>query len=201
MKAPKKDLPLWLLIIVCLISIGLIGFLLIINFGEENWVSALGYLVAASTIAIGGCVAYRHLRFIQGTERAHVLTNLDTCWAGAELSLSRTKFLKFRSGLKSVQGSEKWREEITNKLKTYKKNRHTLYIELFNMVDFFETLGYFSKVGYILPYDAVELYGPAIRDYDEAFHQYILERQEDEEDKSIYENFIWLANKSKKQSD
>jgi len=199
-KAQGKGWPLWLLMAICPFIIGLIGAPLIIFAGDCNWVGTVGYLVAATAILIGGCVAWHHLRIIQGTEKATVLTNLDASWVGAELSLSRTEFLKFRKGLKSAQGSTEWQEEIANKLETYRKHRHTLYVQLFNMADFLETLGYFSKVGYILPDDAVELYGPAIRDYDEAFNQYILKRQEDEGDKSIYENFIWLSNKAKKQS-
>ena len=63
------------------------------------------------------------------------------------------------------------------------------------MVGFFETIGYFSRVGYILPNDALELYGPAIRNYDNVFRGHIAVLQKD--DREIYVNFLWLADKAK----
>ena len=199
MKAQGKDIPLWLLIVACLISISLIGFLLILIFGEKTWVSTLGYLVAALTIAIGGCVAYHHLRIIQGTERAEVLTSLDNCWYG-HLATARSEFLKFRNSLKSSKDSTEYQQEIIDKLKTMRKDDPDTYRNLVGMLDFYETLGYFSRVHYILPRDVIQLYGPNIKDYERIFHEYILKFQEEEEDLSIYENFLWLTDELKKQT-
>jgi len=189
-----KHPPLWLLIILCLISIGLIGYLLVILFGDKSWFTALAYLIAASAIASGGCVAYHHLRILQGTERAAVLTSLDACWSDAQLANSRNEFLKFLNRLRSKKDSPEWQQEILSKLNTYKKDRPILYRKLVAMLDFYETVGYFSKVQYILPNDALQLYGPSIKEYDKIFHNFIIKYQEAEKDDSIYENFIWLAN-------
>jgi len=198
MKANGKSLPLWLLIALSIIFIVLIGFLLVVLFGDQTWFSALAYLVAASAIAAGGCVAYHHLAILQGIERAHILTHLDTCWADAELAKSREELLKFRNELINVQGSPEWHEEIKNKLQTYKVDKYDVYKRLTIMLDFYETLGYFSKVRYILIRDTLELYGPSIRDYDEIFREYISVWQDEKQDSELYEKFIWLANELRK---
>lgn len=198
MKAQGKGIPLWLLMVACLIIISLIGFVLILIFGEKPWVSTLGYLVAALTIAIGGCVAYHHLRIIQGTERAEVLTSLDNCWYG-HLADARSEFLKFRNSLESPKDSTEYQQEIIDKLQTMRKDEPDKYRSLVGMLDFYETLGYFSRVRYILPRDVIQLYGPNIKDYDKIFREYILEFQKIEEDPSIYENFLWLTDELKKQ--
>jgi len=195
MKVQEKNISLWVLIVACLIIISLIGLFLILCFGEEAWVSTLGYLVAALTIAIGGCVAYHHLRIIQGTERASVLTNLDTSWAGSELESSRVSILKLKSEFKDIKGIKKRNKCIRDKLRELQENNHKRYREIVAMVCFFETVGYFSKVGYILPNDAIELYGPAIRNYDDVFRGHIEELQK--QDREIYVNFLWLADKAK----
>jgi len=197
MKARGIRLPLWLQIILCPIGIGLIGFLLVICFGK-SWFPSLAYLVAATAIAVGVCVAYHHLRIIQGIEKAHVLTHLDACWAYTELAKSRAEILKFRNELESTQGSREWHDEIKNKLRSCKTNKYDTYKQLINMVDFYETLGYFSKVRYISTTDALELYAPSIKDYDEIFRSHILELQQEKQDLSLYENFIWLADELKK---
>lgn len=193
MKVSVKRLPLWLLIILCVISIGVIGILLVIFLGDKSWFPALAYLVAASAIAGGGCVAYHHLNILQDIERAHILTHLDTCWADVELAKSRVELLKFQNELKSARGSSEWYEEIKNKLRTYRVNKYDIYKRLIIMLDFYETLGYFSKVRYILVRDALELYGPSIREYDEIFRGYIVEWQGKNQDPELYEYFIWLA--------
>ncbi len=190
-------MSLGLLIVICLFSISLIGFLLILIFGEKAWVSTLGYLVAASTIAIAGCVAYHHLRVIQGTERASVLTSLDASWAGSELEKSRVSILELKREFKDVEDITERKTHIKDKLRELQESDIKLYRELVAMVCFFETIGYFSRVGYILPEDALELYGPAIRNYDDVFREYILELQTEDEDKEIYANFLWLANEAK----
>jgi len=200
MKAQGRRVPLGLLIVICLVIIGLIGFLIILIFGEKTWVSTLGYLVAASTIAVGGCVAYRHLRVIQGTERAAVLASLDNCWYG-HLADSRSEFLKFKNSLKSPSDSPEYGQEIIAKLKTMREDNPDTYRSLAGMLDFYETLGYFSRVEYILPRDVIQLYGPSINEYDKMFREYILEYQRIEKDPSIYENFIWLTDELKKQYD
>jgi len=195
MKAQEKNIPLWALIVASLIIISLIGLFLILLFGEKVWVSTLGYLVAASTIAIAGCVAYHHLRIIQGTERASVLTNLDTSWASLELESSRVSILELKSEFKDIKDTIKRKKCIKDKLRELQENNHKRYREIVAMVCFFETVGYFSKVGYILPNDALELYGPAIRNYDDVFRGHIAELQK--QDREIYVNFLWLANKAK----
>lgn len=198
MKIQEKILPLWILIVACLIIISLIGLFLILCFGEKAWVSALGYLVAASTIAIGGCVAYRHLRIIQGTERAEVLTSLDNCWYGY-LADARSEFLKFRNSLERSKDSKEYQQEIIDKLQSMRKNAPKKYRTLVGMLDFYETLGYFSRVQYILSSDVIQLYGPNIKDYEIIFREYILELQKTEKDPSIYEHFLWLTDELKKQ--
>jgi len=198
MKVNSGIIPLWVLIVVCLIIISLIGLFLILCFGEEAWVSTLGYLVAALTIAIGGCVAYHHLKIIQGTERAEVLTSLDNCWYG-NLADSRSEFIKFRNSLESSKDSTEYQQEIIDKLETMRKHDPDRYRTLVGMLDFYETLGYFSRVQYILPRDVIQLYGPNIKDYDRIFHEYILKFQEAEENPSIYEHFLWLTDELKKQ--
>jgi hypothetical protein len=182
MKAQKKNIPLWLLIVICMAIIALVGFLLIRFFGDEPWVTTLGYLVAASAIAIGGCVAYHQLRIIQRTERASVLTNLDCSWMGTELEKSRIAFLKLKNEFKLREIRDKDQVE---------------YRQLVGMINFFETIGYFSRVGYISPNDAIELYGPAIRDNDETFRSHILELQDEYKDKEVYANFLWIADIAK----
>ena len=87
---------------------------------------------------------------------------------------------------------------MRKKLKTLKKDKYDIYRTLVSMLDFYETIGYFSKVQYILPRDAIELYGPSIKDYDKVFREHILERQKTEEDQWIFDNFLWLANEIKK---
>ncbi len=197
-KAREIHLPLWLMIILTIIGIGSIGFLLVVLFGGERWFPALAYLVAASAIAAGGCIAYHHLTILQGIERAHILTHLDTCWSNTELAKSREELLKFRNELNNVPGSTEWYEEIKNKLQTYKVSKYDIFKRLTIMLDFYETLGYFSKVGYILIRDTLELYGSSIRDYDEIFYQYISVWQVEKKDIELYENFIWLANELRK---
>ena len=123
---------------------------------------------------------------------------MDTCWADTELAKSREELLKFRNELKNDQGSPKWHEEIKNKLQTYKVDNYDVYKRLTIMLDFYETLGYFSKVRYILISDTLELYGPSIRDYDEIFREHILVWQDEKQDPELYENFIWLADELKK---
>ena len=198
MEAREKIIPLWILIVACLIIISLIGLFLILLFGEQTWVSTLGYLVAAATIAIGGCVAYHHLAILQGIERAHILTHLDTCWADTELAKSREELLKFWNELESVKGSPEWHKEIKKKLQTYKEDKYEVFKRLTIMLDFYETLGYFSKVGYILIRDTLKLYGPSIREYEEIFREHIGVRQDEKQDSELYENFIWLADEMKK---
>lgn len=197
MKSQRKGVPLGLLMVICLVIIGLIGLLIILIFGEKPWVSTLGYLVAASTIAVGGCVAYRHLRVIQGTERAAVLSSLDNCWYGY-LATARSEFLKFRNSLAGSKDSIEYQQEIIEKLQAMRKDDADAYRTLVSMLDFYEALGYFSRVQYVLPRDAIQLYGPSIRDYARIFREYILKFQEEEEDPSIYENFLWLADELKK---
>jgi len=194
----EKPIQLWLLITLCLIIIGSIGYVLIRFFGEQTWCSSLAYLVVASAIASGGCIAYHHLRIIQGTERASVLTNLDACWSDVQLANSRSEFLRFSNELENVKDSPEWQTEVLNKLKSYKIKHPDIYRKLVSMLDFYETLGYFCRVHYILPSDALELYGPSIKEYDKLFRGYILEFQEAEQDKAIYENFIWLADELRK---
>jgi len=188
-----KHPPLWLLIILCLITIGLVGYLLVIFFGDRSWFTALAYLIAASAIASGGCVAYHHLRILQGTERAAVLARLDACWLDNELASSRREFLKFIRGLKSKKDSPKLQREIITKLAAYRENRPNLYRKLVAMLDFYETVGYFSRVQYILPRDARQLYESSIKQYDKYFREFIAYFQKDQKDDAIYENFIWLA--------
>jgi len=197
MKARGIRLPLWLQIILCPIGIGLIGFLLVICFGK-SWFPSLAYLVAATAIVVGVCIAYHHLRIIQGTERATVLTSLDNCWYGP-LAVARSEFLKFRNSLRNSRDSTDSQQEIIDKLKTMRKDDPDTYRNLFNMLDFYETLGYFSRVKYILTRDVIQVYGPNIKDYDKIFHEYILGFQKAEEDTSIYENFLWLAGELEKQ--
>ena len=191
----ERRMPLLLLIILWVIGIGAIGALLVICFGEKSWFPALAYLVAASAIAGGGCIAYRQLRVIQGTERASVLTSLDTAWMGAVLETSRVKILELRSAFEDIKDDRQRKTCIKNRLRYLKQNDHKNYRKIVAMVCFFETIGYFSKVGYILPNDARELYGPAIRSYDEIFREHIIELQA--EDSEIYANFIWLADTMK----
>ena len=197
MKAQGKIIPLWVLIIICLIIIGLIGLFLILLFGEKAWVSTLGYLVAAATIAVGGCVAYHHLRIIQGTERAEVLASLDSCWYG-HLAGSRSEFLKFRNSLKSRKNSKKYQQEIIRRLQAMRKREPDTYRSLVGMLDFYETLGYFSSVQYILSRDVVQLYGPNIKDYERVFRKYIVQKLQKKEDTSVYEYFLWLTDELKK---
>lgn len=197
MKAQEKIIPLWVLIVACLIIISLIGLFLILCFGEKAWVSTLGYLVASSTIAIGGCVAYHRLRIIQGTERAKVLASLDDCWYG-HLANARSEFLKFRNSLESSKDSTEYQQEIIEKLQAMRKDDADTYRTLIGMLDFYEALGYFSRVKYILPRDVIQLYGPNIKDYERIFREYILKFQKTEEDPSIYENFLWLTDELKK---
>lgn len=197
-KAREIHLPLGLMIILCIIGIGLIGLLLVVFWGDKSWFSALAYLVAASVLAAGVCVAYHHLATLQGIERAHILTHLDTCWADTELAKSRAELLKFRNELKNAQDSPEWHEEIKTELRTCKANEYGVYKRLTIMLDFYETLGYFSKVRYIEIQDALELYGPSIRDYDEIFREHILEWQGEKQDSALYENFIWLADELRK---
>lgn len=197
MKERQKCLPLWLLIFLCIIAVSLLSVLLIVFLGHKSWFPALAYLIVAAAITVGGCIAYHHLTIIRGTERAAVLTNLDVAWMGSELEKSRTAFLKFKNDFKKINGSRKREAFIKRKLRTYQKSEHETYRQLMGMVAFFETLGYFSRVGYILPEDALELYGPSIKQNDEAFRSHILELQLKEKDDSIYSNFIWLANELK----
>jgi len=197
-KVKGKHIPLLVLIIICLIVISLIGYLLVEFFGGKSWFSALAYLVAAATIAVGGCVAYRHLRIIQGTERAAVMASLDNCWYG-HLADSRSEFLKFRNSLESPKDSAEYQWEILDKLQAMRKDNPDMYRSLVGMLDFYETVGYFSKVQYILPKDVIQFYGPNIRDYTRIFFEYILNLQETEGDTSIYENFLWLTDELEKQ--
>jgi hypothetical protein len=197
MKAQKKNIPLWLLIVICMAIIALVGFLLIRFFGDEPWVTTLGYLVAASAIAIGGCVAYHQLRIIQRTERASVLTNLDCSWMGTELEKSRIAFLKLKNEFKNISNQGKRKANINDKLREIRDKDQVEYRQLVGMINFFETIGYFSRVGYISPNDAIELYGPAIRDNDETFRSHILELQDEYKDKEVYANFLWIADIAK----
>lgn len=151
LKKWQRYLPLWSLILICVVVIALIGGLLLVFFGSERWFPALAYLVAASAIAAGGCVAYRHLTTLQGIERAHVLTHLDTCWSDVELANSRTEFLKFMNELCNTKDTPEWHYEIAGKLRTLKKDKYDMYKKLVSMLDFYETVGYFSRVHYILP--------------------------------------------------
>ncbi len=185
------------LIAICLAIIALIGFLLILIFGDEPWVSTLGYLVVGSTIAIGGCVAYHHLRIMQRTERASVLTSLDCSWMSNELENSRVAFLKFKKEFETIEGTRKRKTYIKNKLREIRNSDEVRYRKLVAMVGFFETIGYFGRVGYILPNDALELYGPSIRENDEVFRGHILGMHKEKKDKEIYANFLWLADKAK----
>ena len=200
MKEKGKHLPLWLMITICVIIISGISILLIKLFGDKSWFPALASLIVVSAIAAAGCVAYHQLRVIQGTERAAVLSSLDNCWYGY-LADSRSEFLKFKNSLKSASDSPEYRQEIIGKLKTMKKDSPDTYRKLVGMLDFYEALGYFSSVEYILPRDVIQLYGPSINEYDKMFREYILEYQRTDQDPSIYENFIWLTNELKKQYD
>ena len=180
--------------LLCIASILLIGLLLIVLFGGENWISAAAYLLAASAIAGGGCVAYDHLRIIRGTERASVLADLDSSWVSSELQSSRIAYLEFTSKIPAFRSSKKRNKYIEDELRYYRENEHQTYRNLLLMVDFLETVGYFCKVGYILSIDAVELYGPSISKNNETFRAHILGLQKESNDDSIYSNFIWLAN-------
>ncbi|MFC1980343.1 hypothetical protein ACFLVS_05835 [Chloroflexota bacterium] len=198
MKVKGKRLPLGWLIVLCIAGIVIIGTLLVVFLGDKSWFNALAYLVAASAIAGGSCVAYHHLRTIQGTERATVLTSLDNCWYGS-LAVARSEFHKFKNSLVNSKDSTSAQQEIIDKLKTMREDDPDTYRNLFNMLDFYETLGYFSRVKYILTKDVIQVYGPNIRDYDEIFHEYILGFQDAEKDTSIYENFLWLTDKLEEQ--
>lgn len=193
----QKCISLRRLILICLIGIAILSILLLVFAGDKSWLPAVAYLIAAAAIATGGCIAYHNLRIIQGTERAAVLTNLDICWTGPVLEDSRVKFLRLKNRVEKIEDENERGRLVKELLLSYKKNRLKEYRALIGMVNFFETIGYFSRVGYILPDDAIELYGPAIRNNDKMFRSHILELQEETNDKSIYNNFIWLADKAK----
>lgn len=197
MKERQKCISLGWLIVACIIAIGLIGFLLILLWGDKSWFFALVYLIVASAIAGGGCVAYHHLRIIQGTERAEVLTSLDCSWMSNELEESRISLLKFQKEFETIEDTTKRETYIKDKLREIRNSDEVQYRNLVAMINFYETIGYFSRVGYILPNDALELYGPGIRDNDKAFRSHILELQEEKGDKELYANFLWLANNAK----
>ena len=188
---------IWTMILLFVGIIWVIYFSFMKFLSDEPSLNSLAYLLAASAIAVGGCVAYHHLRIIQGTERASVLTNLDTVWMSSELENTRVSLLKFQKEFKAIEDDEKREVYIKNKLRKTRRSNQKRYRELIAMVGFFETIGYFSRVRYILPIDAIELYGPAIRDNDEAFHGHIVELRNDSKDEELYANFLWLADKAK----
>jgi len=174
---------------------------MILFVGDKAWFPTAAYFLGVVVVAVGGCIAYHHLHTTQGTQRAAVLTSLDAAWMGSQLEKSRTAYLKFKNEFQKIEGIPDRETFIKDRMQIFKVDEHQYYRELMGMVNFFETLGYFSKVGYILYEDAIELYGPAIRENDATFRDHILKLQEEAQDKSIFSNFIWLADKLEPQSD
>ena len=116
---------------------------------------------------------------------------------GEEMEQSRVSILDLKRKFADIEDIADRKTHIKDRLIEIQTSNLVLYRQLVAVICFFETIGYFSRVGYILPKDAIELYGPAIRTYDDVFREYILALQTTDNDKEIYANFLWLANKAK----
>jgi uncharacterized membrane protein YeiB len=194
-KVNPRRLPLWGTILTCFAVISLIGFLLAKFACDEKWFPITSYLVVAAVLAVAGCIAYHQLTTIQGTQRASVLTSLDNIWMGYDMQECRIAFLDFEDRIESEKGNRKYETFVKEALENMRTKDKNNYRKLTRMLEFFEGVGYFCKVNYILLGDAEGLYGPAIRTNSKVFRPHIAELQQKANDTSIYDNFLWLSDK------
>lgn len=195
MRANSRHLPLWGTILLCFAVISLTGFLLVKFACDEKWFPVASYLVVAAVLAVAGCIAYHQLTTIQGTQRAAVLTSLDSCWMSSDMQGSRTAFLEFENEINSRKGRRRYETFVKQELRNMKTSDERRYRRLMRMVEFLEGVGYFCSMKYISVDDAAGLYKPAITQNNKMFRGHIVELQQRAKDASIYCNFLWLADR------
>jgi hypothetical protein len=71
------------------------------------------------------------------------------------------------------------------------------YIRLMKALAFFETVGYVTSSDYVPIEDILKLFGPAIKEASVVFEAHITKLRDVYQDSDLYNNFVWLINKSK----
>lgn len=187
-----------IIFIATLFAIAILGFLLVKFFGDAKWLPAITSLVTAAVLIVAGAIAYGQLRAIQRGQRAAVLTSLDNLWMSSEMKTARMNFLKFRNEVEEIREPGQRETFIREQLWLKKTTKERNYRDLVHILEFFEGVGYFARKDYISLEDTEELYGPAIRTSKEIFSTHIKDLQDREKDTTIYQNFLWLADKLKR---
>lgn len=138
--------------------------------------------------------------------RATVLLSLDERWE-SELMLAARKSTALKQRVRT-QAVKNWpadsESELRNKIGEVYANEfqtlragddtaQTLYLQLFQLCGFFETVGYVSRAGYIPETDIIGLFGNAIIDTGSVFTPHIAKLLgEDGANPELYSSFLSL---------
>lgn len=136
--------------------------------------------------------------------RAHVLLALDQRWESEPISSARAELIKLIHAVKA-EAAQKWlglpetevirrsSELYAAKLQQIRTSDNDLYLRLFQICGFFETLGYVAYAKYIPVGDVINLLGGSINTAGMVFKPHLQKLLNEEGgDKHLFEYFLWL---------
>jgi len=190
----KHKKILWTIVIAIIIGIGLVALELF--FIDHNHFHSLAYLTAALVAATGilASVAYRELRSLSKISKSSMkqlekissiaktdfLLRIDHRYGSEEILKARRLIAELKRDTELKHDNDGYLSKaFQNEMIKIRENKESdesysiKYIELLNLLDFLETVAYFSKEGYIDSNQIVELFGSAIKGYQDIFSQWI----------------------------
>ena len=183
-----------------------------ISIGGHNislQIDLVGILLVLITL-LALWIAWYHLSTVALGTRANILLLLDQRWENepilsirAELDTIvadvRNEANRRWPGLTEEQRREKSIEIYAGKLQQLRTGNRPVYLKLFRVCGFFETVGYVANAKYIPAQDVINLLGGSILDAGMVFKPHIDKLiNEEGADKRQYEWFLWLYKETKK---
>lgn len=167
----------------------------------DTWVTIGTVIIALSAVGL----AWWRINVLINGQSASVLDRLNERWLTAPLLEARQISDRLRRDVMATTSNPNdqqeecrrilWQWEKTPTPDTTEAND---YATLRRLCDFFESMGWSVKAGYLPLKDVTEVFGGSIIRNAELFQRHLKELEEAKNEPKLYEHFIWLAGKVKR---
>ncbi len=132
--------------------------------------------------------------------RASVLLTLDQRWESPQMAVARASLHKLREEVEAESNERSAAQAYNEKLASLRSSNPALYLRVFQICGFFETVGYVACANYISRQEIIDLLGPSILEAGRIFLPHIQALRDLEgNDSHLFDYFLWLLDRARRE--